>query len=161
LESANSELKNNVVNVLASKEKELGAQLSTLLGDPTDEALDWQEVYYTGKLHLIFVTPAFFFFFLRELEEAEKRLKVLSEKHKQLVGKSSSADFDPNAMWNAISNYNFYRVQWQSRKQQCMDIVNSISDGMDKKISDTMNILGVEGDEEFGKVLPPMMKEKK
>jgi len=42
---------------------------------------------------------------------------------------------------------NFYRDEWNKRKQKAMDFVENMADAMEKKVKDVHNLLGIETDE--------------
>jgi len=51
---------------------------------------------------------------------------------------------------------NAMREQWIKRKRKCMDFVDALADGMEKKVKDVVRkVLELETDEEEGAVLPP------
>jgi hypothetical protein len=52
------------------------------------------------------------------------------------------------------ANYDRYLLEWKKRKQGCLDIVDTISEGMDLNRKDFMAMVGMETDEDYGVMLP-------
>lgn len=50
---------------------------------------------------------------------------------------------------------NFMRDEWKARKQKCMDFVEQLADGMDKKPKDVIKLLEIETDEMERVTMPP------
>lgn len=50
---------------------------------------------------------------------------------------------------------NHMRAEWKKRKDKCMDFVEMLADGMEKKPKDVMKLLDIESDESAGVALPP------
>jgi hypothetical protein len=47
------------------------------------------------------------------------------------------------------------REEWKSRKQRCLDFVEQLADGMEKKPKDVIKLLDIETDEMERVVMPP------
>ena len=47
------------------------------------------------------------------------------------------------------------RDEWQSRKRKCMDFVDQLADGIDKKPREIIKLLDIETDEMEGVTMPP------
>ena len=47
------------------------------------------------------------------------------------------------------------RGEWKKRKEQCMDFVDHVADGMEKKRKDVIKVLDIDTDEMNGVALPP------
>lgn len=72
----------------------------------------------------------------RLIAEAEVRIAEKSQRLKLISNNSVSQD--PNALDNAVRGFNYFRSVWSTRKQMCMNVVEMISEGMNKKVKDVM-----------------------
>lgn len=54
---------------------------------------------------------------------------------------------------------NDMRLQWKKRKEKCMDFVEQLADGMEKKVKDVVKLLELETDEMVGVTMPPKHEE--
>ena len=54
---------------------------------------------------------------------------------------------------------NDMRLQWKKRKEKCMDFVEQLADGMEKKVKDVVKLLELETDEMVGVTIPPKHEE--
>ena len=43
-----------------------------------------------------------------------------------------------NSMETAVKRFNFFRTEWVNRKRKCMDVIDVLSDGMNKKPKDVI-----------------------
>jgi hypothetical protein len=50
---------------------------------------------------------------------------------------------------------NAMRGEWKKRKEQCMDFVETLADGLEKKPKDVVKMLELETDEMEGVTMPP------
>lgn len=50
---------------------------------------------------------------------------------------------------------NAMRLQWKTRKEKCMDFIEQLADGMEKKVKEVLNLLELETDEMVGVKIPP------
>ena len=62
-------------------------------------------------------------------------------------------------MEKAIKDHNNYRLLWRDRKLACVDALEIIADGMNKKVKVVMGDMGVDADDDVGVVLPPVIAE--
>ena len=51
---------------------------------------------------------------------------------------------------------NSMRKSWIDTKRKCMDFVENLADGLDKKTKETLNIVGIETDENEGVAIPDL-----
>lgn len=91
------------------------------------------------------------------LADKEAKVKALQER----LSAFSSSPVDENALENTIIKYNFYRSKWVERKRGVMDVVDSIAEGMDKKVGKVCEDIGIETDEDYKMVLPPKIDNSK
>ena len=57
---------------------------------------------------------------------------------------------------HTTKRFNVMRAHWKSRKEKCMDFVDQLADGMEKKVKDIVKLLELETDEAHGiSRLPP------
>jgi 26S proteasome regulatory subunit (ATPase 3-interacting protein) len=47
------------------------------------------------------------------------------------------------------------RAEWKSRKEKCMDFIDQLADGMEKKPKEIIKLLELETDEMVGVTIPP------
>jgi hypothetical protein len=47
------------------------------------------------------------------------------------------------------------RGEWKKRKDKCIDFVEQLADGMEKKVKDVVKLLELETDEMEGVKMPP------
>ena len=96
------------------------------------------------------------------LTELQARVSVKQRKVADINAHSSSSSSAPQmTMITSIRAHNFHRTVWQQRKRMCMDAVEMIADGMEKKTSKVMQELCLDADEEVGHVMPPVLPEPK
>jgi len=94
--------------------------------------------------------------------EIDGELATLEERvrgKKARAAKVSAAPVEPHALRNAVLEHNFYRKEWASRRRVVMDLVMDLAQGMDKKLKDTIGMVGLETDEDNGAVLPQPLVE--
>ena len=96
---------------------------------------------------------------LAELEEAVRalqgRLKATKDRIAQTnmsTKKSATKEQCPHRMKLRI---NFMRDEWKKRKTKCMDFVDQLADGMEKKQKDVIKLLDLETDEMENVIMPP------
>ena len=121
---------NNELKRLESQVFEAKERMEKLLKEPTDDELD------------------------KELKETEARVETKRRKAETLSGPDAKS-VDPYARQKVIEEYNFYRKHWKDRKEKVMDLIDMMSDGMNKKVEDVIEICGLESDENEGVKLPP------
>ena len=110
-------------------EKDLKSELAELVAEPTDADLSATITVLS-----------------RENEEKRRRLDSIS----------SGVAIDPQAMSNAVQELNYYRGSWVRRKAQCIEVVDMLSESMEKKRKEVEGLLGLEGDE--GLAVPEAIK---
>lgn len=123
------------VKELVARERALRAELSRLAAEPTDVEL-----------------PALLQQMESSREEKQARLQGLLEQ-------GQGADANPNALRDAIRQFNGMREGWFRRRGLCMDALDLLAEGMDRKRSELLEELGLETDEDAGVKLPNVLKE--
>lgn len=83
----------------------------------------------------------------------------MEAKRQQIAKIKGAGPVDPRAMEKAIKEFNSTRLLWRDRKIACLDAMEVIADGMNKKIKVVMGDMGVDGDEDVGVALPPAIPE--
>jgi len=94
--------------------------------------------------------------------EIDGQLATLEERvrgKKERAAKVSAAPVEPHALRNAVLEHNFYRKEWVSRRRVVMDLAMDLAQGMDKKLKDTIAMVGIETDEDNGAVIPQPLVE--
>jgi chromosome segregation ATPase len=94
-----------------------------------------------------------------EQKECHARIEAfsMSASHRSNLNRGASSDKneldnDPNHL---IMRIQAMREQWQSRKIKCMDFVDQLADGMEKKPRDIIKLLDIETDEMASVIMPP------
>lgn len=77
---------------------------------------------YSAVTHFLIMTKRLIADLAKQNEESSRKLS-----------KIAVAPLDPAAMQNAILEHNFYRIWWAKRKAQCLESVDNLADGMEKK----------------------------
>lgn len=100
----------------------------------------------------------------KQVQELEQRLQ---ETHARIRGsesnRSKSAPLTssrkqpnkPQSSKQMKKRINAMRLQWKTRKEKCMDFVEQLADGMEKKVKEVLNLLELETDEMLGVKIPP------
>jgi hypothetical protein len=65
---------------------------------------------------------------------------------------------DPEAMISAAREFNFYRGSWLKRKSLCVEAVDTLAEGMEKKRTEVEQLVGVDTDEDAGEAMPGQLK---
>lgn len=125
------------VKELVARERALRAELSRLAAEPTDAEL-----------------PALLQQMESSREEKQARLQGLLAQ-----GQQGADDANPNALRDAIRQFNGMREGWFRRRGLCMDALDLLAEGMDRKRSELLEELGLETDEDAGVKLPNVLKE--
>lgn len=102
---------------------------------------------------------------VKQVQELEQRLQ---ETHARIRATESKPSKKPATM---LSNrkqsskpqstkqikkrINAMRLQWKTRKEKCMDFIEQLADGMEKKVKEVLNLLELETDEMVGVKIPP------
>ena len=118
LESDIAKLK-NIANERAARVGTLTKALGDLTQEPTDDDLDAVVATLQSRVR-------------------EKQTRV---------NKISTCHLDPNALQNANRALVFFRTEYRKRKENCMDIVETLAENMNKKTKVVMNDLGLDVDE--------------
>lgn len=135
------------VKKLLQQEQNLAAELAKTLQEPSNQDLDVKIKSVEDEI--------------KELEQKLGEMKGRIEAAKTSAdavpgkknGKKRSAPMTPLRMKKKI---NSLRSEWKKRKEKCMDFVEQLADGMEKKVKDVMRtVLDVETDEAAGVQMPP------
>lgn len=97
------------------------------------------------------------FYFLIERVLAELETRVAEKSHR--ASSITSTKLSPFALKDAIKAHNFFRNKWRTRKDAVVEIMDAISDGMEKKPKAVMANMGIETDEDANCVLPAVIPE--
>jgi hypothetical protein len=89
------------------------------------------------------------------LAELETRVAEKSQRANSIT----STKLAPHALKDAIKAHNFFRAKWRTRKDAVVEIMDAISDGMEKKPRAVMSNMGIETDEDANVVLPAVIPE--
>jgi len=74
-------------------------------------------------------------------------------------GKKSAKDLErENCPRRTRIRINNLRSEWSKRKNKCMDFIDSLADAMEKKVKDTVGLLGVDSDEAEGVDITKVVK---
>ena len=74
---------------------------------------------------------------------------------RSLIQKTPAQLVKENCPRRTALRINAMRDEWKSRKQKCMDFVEQLADGMEKKPKDVIKVLEIETDEMERVVMPP------
>ena len=88
-----------------------------------------------------------------ELAALEARVRDKSARAAKLCG----VVVDPQALRNAVLEHNFYRQHWATRKRNVMDLIKELASGMEKKVKEVVELIGIETDEEAKCEVPKPM----
>lgn len=114
---------------LQNQLKELTTELKKITAEPTNKELDSE----VAKLE-------------EENKELTKKLKGLESKQKNAISEADMKKIEAKAKE--------YQQEWKKRKRGCMDMINAITENMDKNRKDFMEELGLETDEDHNVVCP-------
>ena len=84
----------------------------------------------------------------QESDATKAKLKAAEERLASL--RDSSESVDPNLRKRMIDKLKAHKKLWKERKDNCMDFLYQMSEGMQKSISQTYEIVGIDTDEENG-----------
>jgi 26S proteasome regulatory subunit (ATPase 3-interacting protein) len=112
---------------LQSQLKELNLEVKKLTAEPTNDEIDEQ----ITKLEA-------------EYETLSKKVIDLESKQKNAISEEDMKKIEVKVKE--------YQLEWKRRKRGCMDMVNAVSENMDKNRKDFMEDVGIETDEEFNVV---------
>ena len=85
----------------------------------------------------------------------------MEAKRQQIAKIKVAGPVDPRAIEKAVKEHNTTRSLWRDRKVCCLDALEMIADGMNKKVKMVMGEMGVDPDEDVGVILPPTIAEVK
>ena len=101
----------------------------------------------------------------RDLQEVQRRVAEAHSRIRSIQptqGGTFSAKRKPNSNSSKDTNQrrikmkiNAMRDEWKKRKEKCMDFVEQLADGMEKKVKDVIKLLELETDEMEGVKIPP------
>jgi hypothetical protein len=139
---------------LQQQQKEILAELSTVLTKPSNEELTLecqaagaQIQELTSRLKEVKQRIA-----MADVPPAQQRRNPrLGIGHKAMVGKKLSSI----QLQKKIS---IMRDEWRQRKVKCMDFIEQLADGMEKKVKDVVKLLELETDEMVVSTMPPKYK---
>lgn len=94
----------------------------------------------------------------REIGIIEQRVEA---KRQQIAQIKSAGPVDPRAMEKAVKEFNATRALWRDRKIACIEALEVIAEGMNKKLKVVMGDMGVDGDDDVGVTLPAAIPEVK
>ena len=109
--------------------KELQAEFKKITVEPTNQELDDM----IKKLE-------------KEESELSKKVSVFENKKTKTISEEDMKKIEQKCK--------VYETEWKKRKRGCMDMINTISDGMDKNKKDLIEEIGIETDEDLGVTCP-------
>ena len=109
--------------------KELQAEFKKITIEPTNQELDDM----IKKLE-------------KEESELSKKVSVFENKKTKTISEEDMKKIEQKCK--------VYETEWKKRKRGCMDMINTISDGMDKNKKDLIEEIGIETDEDLGVTCP-------
>lgn len=92
---------------------------------------------------------------IRTSIKKSKECKQLPVTVRSCAKKTSAKLGRENCPRRTALRINAMREEWKSRKQKCMDFVEHLADGMEKKPKDVIKLLEIETDEMESVVMPP------
>jgi predicted transcriptional regulator len=102
-----------------------------------------------------------------QLENAEKDVQVLETRLQATLTRIQSTQQKPSApqkgkkggkennQFRVKIKINKMRAEWKKRKEKCIDFIDMLADGMEKKVKDCLKLLELETDESEGVKMPP------
>lgn len=95
----------------------------------------------------------------KELVQIRERVRLVRDRtatmtQSSMNGKQSPKESCPRRLKVRI---NRMRDEWKTRKDKCMEFVDQLADGMEKKVKDVVKLLDIETDEEVGVKIPPKL----
>ena len=109
--------------------KELQAEFKKITIEPTNQELDDM----IKKLE-------------KEESELSKKVSVFENKKTKTISEEDMKKIEQKCK--------VYETEWKKRKRGCMDMINTISDGMDKNKNELIEEIGIETDEDLGVTCP-------
>jgi len=152
LQEDNEDMK-QIINDYITQEKELKNQLQNIEGLPNDLELDSILHQYEDLVHTKQEK-------IDSLMEKCHSLPIINNNERKDSKKLSEKD-DPNTLKNATKKFNTTRMAWFTRRSMCVDAVDMLCEGLNKKRREVMSDLCIETDEDSNQVLPTMLKEPK
>mmetsp|Transcript_68252 Transcript_68252/g.102934 ORF Transcript_68252/g.102934 Transcript_68252/m.102934 type:complete len:707 (-) Transcript_68252:194-2314(-) len=133
---------------LQQEEKELTHQLTQITDGPSNEQLGALLTAAQSEVTELEKKREAMHSRIRQATTNKKPTGLLSKGRKQPPAKKST----PKTLKTRI---NKMRDEWRKRKNKCMDFIDQLADGMEKKVKDVVKLLELETDESEGVKMPP------
>jgi predicted transcriptional regulator len=133
---------------LQQDEKERSHQLAQLTDGPSNEELDTLLTSAQSEVSAL----------KQKLEATQARVRqaTATDKPAPLKGGRKQPPAKKNNCPKRLKiRINQMRDEWRKRKNKCMDFIDQLADGMEKKVKDVVKLLELETDEEEGVKMPP------
>ena len=128
---------------LQRQEVSLAKELSQTMQEPSNDDLTTQLQNAEEEVQLLET----------RLQATLTRIQSTQQKPKALKGgKKGGKENNQRRVKIRINNM---RAEWKKRKEKCIDFIDMLADGMEKKVKDCYKLLELETDESEGVKMPP------
>ena len=137
---------------LVSIQSEIGKEMAILTQDLSNEDIDAQLQHMETEVGETRAKLAALRARIKNYQESKRPVRPPGRLQVQPTPAQLAKENCPR---RTVLRFNFMRDEWKARKQKCIDFVEQLADGMDKKPKDVIKMLEIETDEMERVTMPP------